>query len=180
MNAVLRPEPPPWHRPMQAVDLDAVLAIEAMAYPYPWTRGNFIDSLAAGYTAELRLDSAGQLVGYWVALPGFEETHLLNLSVAPMCQRAGHGLAMLRRLQAAARQRGDLAIWLEVRQSNVPARALYQRFGFVEVGCRRDYYPAGRHQREDTLVMRLPLDTPTTLAIRPSQGRDDGAADALV
>ncbi|MBL8352430.1 MAG: ribosomal protein S18-alanine N-acetyltransferase [Burkholderiaceae bacterium] len=157
MNAVLRPLPAPRQRPMVAADLDAVLAIEVAAYPFPWSRGNFIDSLAAGYHAELRFDSDGTLVGYFVALPGFEETHLLNLTVAPPRQRRGHGRAMLERLAGWAQARGDRALWLEVRQSNLGARSLYQRQGFAEVGCRRGYYPAARQQREDAVVMRREL-----------------------
>ena len=71
------------HRPMTLADLDRVLALEVQAYSHPWSRGNFIDSLAAGYQAVLRLDSDAQLLGYFLAQPGFQETHLLNLTVAP-------------------------------------------------------------------------------------------------
>ena len=154
MNAVLRPAPAPRHRPMAAADLDAIMAIEVNAYPHPWTRGNFIDSLAAGHHSRLRHDAGGALIGYFVALPGFEETHLLNLTVAPDWQRQGHGRALLDRLAAWAHGRGDLALWLEVRQSNTGARALYERHGFVQVGSRIGYYPAARQQREDAVVMR--------------------------
>ncbi len=154
MNAVLRPAPAPQHRPMTTADLDQVMAIEVNAYPHPWTRGNFIDSLAAGYCSQLRHDADGALIGYFVALPGFEETHLLNLTVAPAWQRQGHGRALLDRLAAWAHERGDLALWLEVRQSNTGARALYERHGFVQVGQRSGYYPADRQQREDAVVMR--------------------------
>lgn len=154
MNALLRPAAPARHRAMVAADLNAVMAIEVAAYPYPWSRGNFIDSLAAGYQAQLRFDAEGALVGYFVALPGFEETHLLNLTVAPAWQGQGHGRALLDRLAAWAHVRGDLALWLEVRQSNAGARALYARHGFVQVGLRKAYYPADRQQREDAVVMR--------------------------
>ena len=157
MNAVLRPAPAAWHQPMGVADLDRVLLLEQTAYSHPWSRGNFIDSLAAGYTAELRRDNSGDLLGYFVAQPGFEETHLLNLTVAPDRQRAGQGSALLERLLSLCRQRGDQALWLEVRPSNQPARALYHRFGFVEVGNRRNYYPASGDRREDALVMRLGL-----------------------
>jgi ribosomal-protein-alanine N-acetyltransferase len=158
MNAVLRPRPAPWHRPMTVADLDAVLALEVAAYSHPWSRGNFIDSLAAAYCAELRLDGDGSLLGYFVALPGFEEMHLLNLTVAPARQRGGQGRALLNGLIAQARRRGDQVLGLEVRPSNAPARGLYRAFGFVEVGCRRNYYPAAHGRREDALVLRLALD----------------------
>ena len=161
---------------MTVADLDAVLALEVRAYSHPWTRGNFIDSLASSYIAELRLDDAGRLLGYFVALPGVEETHLLNLTVAPQAQRAGHARAMLDRLQTLARLRGDQALWLEVRPSNLAARALYQRAGFVEVGCRRSYYPTDHPQREDALVLRLGLQAEGS---GPRPG-DDGGPDALV
>lgn len=174
MSARGQPEPGVWHRPMRASDIDAVMAVEATAYSHPWTHGNFIDSLAAGYLAELRFDPRGGLLGYYLALPGFEETHLLNLTVAPAWQGAGHGRAMLGRLQAWSGQRGDQALWLEVRRSNAGARALYARFGFLEVGCRRDYYPADGQQREDALVLRLDL------SAEPAAGRTPGGQDALV
>ena len=157
MNAQLRPGPAVWHRAMAHADLDAVLALELQAYPYPWTRGNFIDSLAAGYTTELRLDAQDRLLAYFVALPGFEEMHLLNLTVAPVVQRAGHGLALLQRLLAIARARGDAALWLEVRPSNSPALGLYRQLGFTEAGRRSGYYPASGQRREDALVLRLGL-----------------------
>ena len=173
MNAVLRPAPEPTHRVMGVSDLDAVLAIEVTAYSFPWTRGNFVDSLAAGYLAWLRHDAAHRLIGYCVALPGFEETHLLNLTVAPAHQRGGHGRAMLDALADWARQRGDTALWLEVRQSNHSARALYAAAGFAEVGQRRDYYPAERQKREDAVVMRLALDSGIGAQLR-------GTGDALV
>ncbi len=178
MNARLRPAAPAWQRPMTPADLEAVLALEVQAYSHPWTRGNFIDSLAAGYHAELRLDEHSRLLGYLVALPGFEETHLLNLTVAPAHQRAGHGSAMLAGLIQQASTRGDQALWLEVRPSNQPAQLLYQRLGFVEVGRRRDYYPAERAQREDALVLRRGL--PVAEQAAGSQDRSGGVHGALV
>lgn len=159
MNALLRPGEP-WHRPMTVHDLDEVLAIEVASYSFPWSRGNFIDSLAAGYRAELRLDEQGLCLGYSVAMPGFEEMHLLNLTVAPRHQRQGHARAMLHLLCEAARQRGDQKLWLEVRQSNAPARRLYEQFGFQDMGLRKNYYPAPLGRREDAVVMSLALQGP--------------------
>ena len=148
------------HRPMTLADVDAVMALEVQAYSHPWSRGNFIDSLAAGYLSELRLDAGGRLLAYRVAMPGVAELHLLNLTVAPAAQRQGHGAALLGRLVALGRARQDERLWLEVRDSNQAARALYRRHGFAEVGLRRGYYPAEHQRREDAVVMSLDLQAP--------------------
>lgn len=149
--------PAAWQRPMAANDLPEVLALELAAYPFPWSQGNFIDSLSAGYLAWVRHDSHQQLVAYCVAQPGYQETHLLNLTVAPQQQRLGHGRALLLALAGWARERGDAALWLEVRQGNAAGRALYAGAGFLDVGLRRGYYPDAQQKREDAVVMRLAL-----------------------
>jgi len=151
---------PPGARPMTVQDLDAVLAIEIRAYDFPWTRGNFIDSLAAGYWTVLRLDAAGQLLAYAVAMPALDEMHLLNLTVAPAHEGQGHARALLDALQAHCRAQGIVTLWLEVRPSNERARRLYARRGFRAVGLRRGYYPAPQGRREDAIVMSLALPAP--------------------
>ena len=142
--------------------LDAVMKIENAAYAYPWTRGNFIDSLAAGYAAWRLMNGGGQLLGYFIAMPGVQEMHLLNLTVAPQHQRQGHARRLLEALIAMCRDAGLPQLWLEVRASNVPARRLYEHFGLVEVGRRKAYYPAQTllhpQRREDAVVMSLQLD----------------------
>jgi ribosomal-protein-alanine N-acetyltransferase len=142
---------------MQYGDLDQVLAVERAAYSFPWTRGNFIDSLAAGYLAEMLLDDRAGLVGYYVAMAGVDEMHLLNLTVAPAQQRRGHSRSLLDALERRCRERHLATLWLEVRASNARARQVYARRGFAEVGLRRGYYPAGKATREDAIVMSLPL-----------------------
>jgi tRNA threonylcarbamoyladenosine biosynthesis protein TsaB len=154
MSACLRPRPV--RRAMTLSDLDAVLAIETGAYPFPWTRGNFIDSLAAGYRAEV-LAEDGELLGYFVAMAGVDELHLLNVTVAPPHQSQGHGQALLAAVRAHALALQLPRVLLEVRQSNQRAQALYRRLGFVEIGQRRNYYPAAQG-REDAIVMGLRLD----------------------
>jgi len=141
--------------PMTVVELDAVAAIEAAAYPFPWTRGNFIDSLAAGYPARVLLGERHRIVGYFVAMQGVDEMHLLNLTVAPTEQSRGHGRYLLDRLVELCRERHAHQLWLEVRQSNARARALYLRYGFRQIGVRRGYYPAAFGRREDAAVMSL-------------------------
>ena len=137
-------------------DLDAVVAVEARAYSWPWSRGNFIDTLAAGHIAEVLEDRDAALLGYFVAMTGVDELHLLNVTVAPEWQGRGHGSALLEAVIEHGRQLGLAALWLEVRLSNHRARALYARRGFAEVGLRRAYYPAAGG-REDAVVMRLAL-----------------------
>jgi ribosomal-protein-alanine N-acetyltransferase len=153
------------HRAMTVADLDAVLAVEAVAYGFPWTRGNFIDSLAAGYRCELRTTDQGDLVGYSVTMTSTDELHLLNITVSPELQGRGHAAALMHRLLEAARAQGLKSLWLEVRPSNAPARRLYERFGLREVGLRRGYYPAGMGRREDAIVMNR-------LLVMPHHGLD--------
>jgi ribosomal-protein-alanine N-acetyltransferase len=133
--------------------LDAVLAIEVQAYTFPWTRGNFIDSIAAGYLTRALVSDGGELIGYFVAMPGFEEMHLLNVTVSPRHEGRGHARRLLAELYALSSSFAASALWLEVRASNARARALYEREGFAEAGRRRDYYPAPRGQREDAILM---------------------------
>lgn len=143
-------------RPMTVADLAAVMVLETQAYSHPWTQGNFVDSLAAGHLAEV-LQASADLVGYFVAMPGVDELHLLNLTVAPSRQGGGHGSALIEVVLAHARARQLPTVWLEVRASNARARALYARRGFDEVGLRRGYYPEVRG-REDAVVMRRPVE----------------------
>lgn len=154
MNALL--EPRLQRRPMTVRDLDAVIAVEASAYSFPWTRGNFTDSLAAGYLAEVLVDSEARVLGYFVVMTGVDELHLLNITVAPAWQGQGLGQGLMQALQRHARAQGLASLWLEVRQSNERARALYRQLGFAEVGLRRSYYPAAVG-REDAVVMSLAL-----------------------
>ena len=152
------PHDEPLLRAMQYGDLDQVLAIERAAYSFPWTRGNFVDSLASGYLAELLVLRTGGLCGYYVAMLGVNEMHLLNLTVAAAMQRRGHALTLLDALEQRCRAHEQVRhIWLEVRASNARARQIYARRGFAEVGLRRGYYPAYKAQREDAIVMSLAL-----------------------
>ncbi len=142
--------------PMSQDDLDAVIAIEQTAYSHSWTRGNFRDSLNPLFEAQcLWLD--GELLGYFLAMHGVEEMHLLNITVAPDRQGQGWGHMMLDALSLMSRHAGAQWLWLEVRQSNLRALKVYERYGFKQVSIRKDYYPAGRLQRENAVVMSLKL-----------------------
>ena len=153
MNAVLKPAIE--LRPMAEADLPAVMAIENAIYAFPWTQGNFRDSLAAGYSCWIYARNS-EVIGYAVVMLASDEAHLLNLSIAAARQRQGYGSLLLRRLCEAARGQGARLMFLEVRPSNVAGLRLYERHGFQQVGLRREYYPA-QAGREDALILGLPL-----------------------
>lgn len=142
-------------RPMTPASLDGVMALEVEVYPFPWSRGNFLDSLAAGYTAWTLNRPGGELVAYCVAMAGAAEMHLLNITVAPTARRRGHARHLLEALLPVCVATNAARLWLEVRLSNADARAAYRRLGFVEVGMRKGYYPAPASSREDAVVMNL-------------------------
>ena len=153
MSAVLKSVP--LLAAMREQDLAEVMAIEDAIYTHPWTRGNFGDSLRAGYDCRTwRLE--GALIGYFILMVAAGEAHLLNLSIAARHQRSGHGSTLLREALELARRRGARSLFLEVRPSNVAAQALYARFGLLRVGVRRGYYPA-HFGREDALVYTVAL-----------------------
>jgi [ribosomal protein S18]-alanine N-acetyltransferase len=156
MNALLDRSRPSFEAAaMRIPDLTEVMAVERQAYAVPWTHGNFVDSLAAGYPAEVLRGSRAQLLGYWAAMPGVDELHLLNITVVPHWQGRGLAVAMLERVVAECRRRGLTQLWLEVRVSNERAREVYARYGFAEVGRRRAYYPVKQGPREDAILMSL-------------------------
>lgn len=144
-----------WQR-MQPGDLSEVMAVENAAYPYPWTRGNFLESLENGYDAYILLLNR-VLAGYFVVMNVVDELHLLNITVRPALQGRGFGRMLLDRVSALAREKNMVSILLEVRPSNVRALEIYQRYGYATIGRRKAYYPAGDQGREDAIVMRLTL-----------------------
>ncbi|MHA7602001.1 ribosomal protein S18-alanine N-acetyltransferase [Alicycliphilus sp. T452] len=158
MNAMAQPPAATEARfePLTPEHLDALMAIEQSAYSHPWTRGNFTDALAAGYQVQL-LTAGAQILGYFVAMPGVQEAHLLNITVAPAFQRQGWAHVMLDALALWARGQGAQWLWLEVRVGNERARHVYETHGYRRVGLRKCYYPGVGDQREDAVVMSLPL-----------------------
>lgn len=142
-------------QPMQDADLEEVARIEARNYEFPWTRGNFADSLAAGHSAWV-LRNRGGMLGYAVLMRVLDEAHLLNITIDVEWRGAGRGRQLLVGLCEMSRQAGARQFFLEVRPSNTAALALYESAGFVRVGTRRGYYPA-RDGREDAIVMVKPL-----------------------
>lgn len=142
--------------PLIAQHLDRVLAVETRAYAHPWSALNFLDALQAGNQAQM-LVADTTVVGYFVAMQGVEEVHLLNITVAPEYQGQGWSRVMLDALTLWARGQDAHWVWLEVRQGNGRALRVYEAHGFRQVGVRKQYYPAENGLREDALVMGLRL-----------------------
>ncbi len=142
--------------PMQHQDLEWVASQDKELYPFPWTTGNFADSMEAGYGC-WRMSEQGVPVGYAVLMMVIDEAHILNISVIRACQGRGLGRRLLDHLARVARQAGARQLLLEVRPSNASALALYEKRGFEVIGRRKGYYPAPGG-REDAIVMRLALE----------------------
>lgn len=158
MSAVLKPVEARFEafEAGRAEQLNAVLAVELRAYAHPWSRGNFVDALASGHQAQL-LMADDVLLGYFIAMKGVDEVHLLNITIAPDHQGQGWAWVCLDALALWARGQAAQWLWLEVRTSNVRAIKVYAAHGYKRVGLRKNYYPAAGGQREDAIVMSLKL-----------------------
>ena len=142
-------------RQMLVKDLDAVVLIEREVFLFPWTKGNFGDSISSGYYCYV-LEMGNHIFGYGVMTIGADEAHILTLSVASEWQREGWGEKLLHYFISLSKENNACSIFLEVRKSNLGAAKLYKQIGFRQVGARIGYYPA-MGGREDAIVMELIL-----------------------
>jgi ribosomal-protein-alanine N-acetyltransferase len=142
--------------PLTDAWLPQVVQVEASAYAHPWSHTHFTDARLAGYQAQV-LVGGDTLLGYFVAMKGVDEVHLLNITVAPAHQGQGWARVMLDALDLWARGQGAQWLWLEVRAGNQRALRVYEQHGYRRMGLRRDYYPLAHAAREDAIVMSLKL-----------------------
>ena len=161
MSAMLKPANATI-RPMGDADLEAVHAIELSAYEFPWLANIFSDCLRVGYCCWV-LDTGAGLAGYGIMSVAVEESHILNVCVAPGLRRQGLARALMAHLLSTGAEHGARIAYLEVRPSNAGALKMYLDLGFRHVGTRRAYYPA-RNGREDAFVLSLPLMPKTSTA----------------
>jgi ribosomal-protein-alanine N-acetyltransferase len=136
-------------------ELPFIAAVDARAYPYPWSEQIFRDCPNVGYNCLVYEDEQGML-GYGIMSMAVGEAHILNLCVMPEKQGRGYGREILLCMLDLAKARNTETVFLEVRLSNEPAKRLYERVGFNEVGIRKNYYPADKG-REDALIFALNL-----------------------
>jgi ribosomal-protein-alanine N-acetyltransferase len=140
---------------MRVADLAEVAHLEKELYAFPWSIGNFRDSVTAGYDCwTVTYDEA--VIGYAVLMIALDEAHLLNIAVAPEWQNQGLGRAFLAHMVQVARDAACQIVYLEVRPSNLAARHLYRKLGFQQIAIRPEYYPAPSG-REDALFLGLAL-----------------------
>lgn len=143
-------------RSLSQDDLPEVLDIECQGYSFPWSESIFRGCFRPDYRL-WALEMCDTLAGYAVVAYMAGEAHLLNLCVAAGQRRSGAGRRLLRHLVAESARDGMSRVLLEVRDSNTSAMNLYASEGFSVIGRRPGYYPGGR-EREDALVMALPVD----------------------
>ena len=153
MSAV--PIPQLHYRRMRMGDLPEVARLEKSLYEFPWSLGNFRDSVNAGYDTWV-VTHGETVIGYAVLMVALDEAHLLNFAVAAEWHNQGIGRGFLRHMIEVARVAGCQIVYLEVRPSNLAARHLYRTVGFQQIAIRPDYYPAVGG-REDALFLGLSL-----------------------
>ena len=143
-------------RAMREDDLPAVMAIEKESHAFPWSEGIFKDCLHVGYFCQLAANQ-NRVAAYGIMSVAVGEAHIFNICVAKSLRNQGLGKKMILHLLDIAQKKRANTVFLEVRPSNSVAIALYEQFGFIETGMRKDYYPAVNGGREDALIMAKEL-----------------------
>ena len=139
-------------RSTTADDVPAMAELEARAFGDPWPAASFRDLLRHPFArVQSAVDESGRIVGYCVMLRAADEAEIANIATDPGMRRRGVGARLLDDAIEASESLGVLALFLEVREANVAARALYASRAFHAVGRRRAYY---KNPLEDALVLR--------------------------
>jgi ribosomal-protein-alanine acetyltransferase len=144
-------------RPAALADAPALVAIERRCFGDPWSEASFREALSSVWNFVLVAQATRGVMGYLIGREAAGTGEVLNLAVSPEFRRRGVGEALLAAGLAIFRRSRMEEVFLEVRESNTSARALYARHGFRPVGQRSAYY---RNPKEDALVLRLELSQP--------------------
>lgn len=142
--------------PLQPRHISAAAQIELACFSDPWSEASFASELQNPISLWLAAEVDGALAGYAGSQTVFEDADIMNIAVAEPFRRQGIGQALLEALLAALRQNGVETVALEVRKSNAPAIALYEKLGFTLAGVRPNYY---FKPREDALILKKKLET---------------------
>ena len=138
-------------RPMKAEDLPAVSAIEEASFSLPWSAEEIERSFRLANYRFFIAEEDGAVVGYAGILRCLDEADLTKVAVTECFRRRGIASALIDTVFQYAEEEELECLFLEVRSSNFPARALYEKAGFVQVGLRKDYY---ENPREDAILMK--------------------------
>jgi ribosomal-protein-alanine N-acetyltransferase len=139
-------------REMSLDDLDDVMEIERLSFVSPWTKRLFEETLISPISASFIIKNGTGTIGYIVLYSVADEAHILNIAIHPRCQGKGCASGLLQHALEYFKVKGVHEFFLEVREGNVTAIRLYQRFGFEMIGKRKKYYS---ETNEDALVMCL-------------------------
>ena len=142
--------------PIEAQDFDAIYAIEQAAHAVPWSLGTLKNNQGDRYL-NLKIVEGHQIYGFAICQTVLDEATLFNITIDPQKQGLGLGRKLLNELITQLRQKGILTLWLEVRESNKKAQALYDSLGFNQVDIRKNYYPTPDGKRENAVVMAVYL-----------------------
>ena len=141
--------------PLVHEHLSQAAEIERLCFSDPWSEKMLAEHLANPCSLTLAaVDGVGRLLGYVGLLAVVDEGYITNVAARPDCRRQGVASSLLQALEARGRARNLTFLTLEVRQSNAPARALYEKLGYVQAGLRRNYY---ENPREDAVIMTKTL-----------------------
>ena len=136
---------------MNATHVPQVAELERLCFADPWSEKSVASELDNKWALWLVAVEDDRVTGYIGSQTSIDETDVMNVAVHPDCRRRGIAEALINALVAELKNRGSHALMLEVRSSNAPAITLYEKLGFVQVGCRKNYY---RNPKEDALILR--------------------------
>ena len=141
-------------REMSLDDLDSIMEIERLSFASPWTKRLFEGTLASPISTSFIMKKGTDTLGYIILYSIADEAHILNVAVHPHFRGKGYASTLIKFALGYFEEKGAHEFFLEVREGNMVAIRLYQRFGFEKIGRRKKYYP---ETNEDALVMCLTI-----------------------
>lgn len=136
---------------MKEIHVPQVAELEKLCFADPWSEKSITSELDNKWALWMVALEADEVVGYIGSQSTVDEADVMNVAVHPDYRRRGIAESLIESLVTELKNRGSHALMLEVRASNVPAIALYEKLGFFQVGCRKNYY---RKPKEDALILR--------------------------